>query len=280
MENRKGGGAKLNRTEIVYVRLDPMVHQGAQLAAARERRTVSSFIECAVEERLKVISSGMEGRSIWNVIEEIWHPEPAVRFANLAFRYPHLLSHSELQLWEIVCNRGYFWMGAWGPDHSWSWYCVPQSLIANRLIEHWLTLARIQAGELDESALPRIQGEPPASPPAAPMLEATWQTVNPAWIPDGPAFTGQPYPQPTFGGDPVQDQPFAAGSQPYPQPTFGGEPSSTLIPVKPLKGRGRQPSAPPSNNPIGRLVHARSLQGGEESSPPEPTSKPKKRKTP
>ena len=49
-EKRKGGGGKLARSETVTVRLDPKLRYLAELAARKQRRTVSSFIEWAVEQ--------------------------------------------------------------------------------------------------------------------------------------------------------------------------------------------------------------------------------------
>jgi len=144
MEHNRGGGAKLNRSEVVYVRLDPMVHQGAQLAAARERRTLSSFVECAVEERL----------------------------------------------WELVCHHAYFWVGEWNAQYQWCWYCMPQNLLADRLIEYWPILTRIMAGELDESAIPSVQHrswEPVAS------AESVSGMYPPAPAPGGGTPPGPPY---------------------------------------------------------------------------------------
>lgn len=229
MDSRKGGGAKLNRTEIVYVRLDPKVHQGAQLASSRERRTLSSFIECAVEERLKVISSGTEGISVWKVMEEIWHPEPAVRFSNLAFRYPHLLSHSELRTWEIVNNRPIFWLGVFDAHSGWCWQCTPETLIVDRLIEQWPTLARIQSGELDESALPRVGHEP---------------------SPDASEYSGRSRAQPRFGGEPAPEPnplnlPEAGGRQSSPRSS--SQPPGHLVHVRTFRGGGDSP-APESSN--------------------------------
>ena len=41
------GGSKLNRTETVTIRLDPKLRYLTELAARKQRRTVSSFIEWA-----------------------------------------------------------------------------------------------------------------------------------------------------------------------------------------------------------------------------------------
>jgi hypothetical protein len=50
---KKGAGGKLNRSKVVSVRLDPKLHYLTEIAAAVQRRTMSSYIEWAVQERLK-----------------------------------------------------------------------------------------------------------------------------------------------------------------------------------------------------------------------------------
>src|SRR4051794_21564371 len=47
------GGAKLNRSETVTVRLDPKLNYLCELAARAQRRTKSSFIEWAVADSLR-----------------------------------------------------------------------------------------------------------------------------------------------------------------------------------------------------------------------------------
>jgi len=49
----KGGGGKLGRSEIIQVRMTPKLKSGAEMAAAKCRRTISSFGEWAIEEALK-----------------------------------------------------------------------------------------------------------------------------------------------------------------------------------------------------------------------------------
>ena len=53
---RRGGGGKLARSETVTVRLAPKLRYLAELAARKQRRTLSSFIEWAIEETLETES--------------------------------------------------------------------------------------------------------------------------------------------------------------------------------------------------------------------------------
>jgi hypothetical protein len=52
-ERKKGGGSKLFRTELVSVRIDPKLRFAVELAARKQRRTASSFVEWAIEEAIK-----------------------------------------------------------------------------------------------------------------------------------------------------------------------------------------------------------------------------------
>lgn len=108
-EVRKGGGGKLSRSETVTVRLDPKLRYLAELAARKQRRTLSSYIEWAIEDSLKSVflhqGTGYNGDESISVAEEakrLWDVDEAERFLRLAIHYPDLLSHPEQELWKLV----------------------------------------------------------------------------------------------------------------------------------------------------------------------------------
>lgn len=45
----KGGGGKLNRCMIIQARLDPKLHEVAEMMALKQRRTLSNLIEILIE---------------------------------------------------------------------------------------------------------------------------------------------------------------------------------------------------------------------------------------
>tara|TARA_R110000796_G_scaffold39090_2_gene97795 strand:- start:393 stop:605 length:213 start_codon:yes stop_codon:yes gene_type:complete len=57
-KSRNNTTQKLGRSEVVSIRLDPRLRFGAGIAAAKCRRTLSSFAEWAIEEALKKQSLG------------------------------------------------------------------------------------------------------------------------------------------------------------------------------------------------------------------------------
>jgi hypothetical protein len=65
MEKRARGG-KLGRSATVTVRLDPKTRYLAELMARKQRRTLSSFVEWAVEQTLGQVSFDVSGPSALN----------------------------------------------------------------------------------------------------------------------------------------------------------------------------------------------------------------------
>ncbi len=110
---RKGGGGKLSRSETVTVRLDPKLRYLAELAARKQRRTVSSFIEWAVEHSFSEVylyqGTGYNGDDSVTVQHEaarLWDIDDAERFVRLAILYPDLLTHDEQVRWKVLTDSG------------------------------------------------------------------------------------------------------------------------------------------------------------------------------
>ncbi len=108
---RKGGGGKLSRSEIVTVRMDSQLHYLAELAARKHRRTLSSFIEWAVQHSFKAVElyhgngyNNDESVYLNDVEGRLWDVDPAERFARLAILYPDLLTHEEQERWKMLTD--------------------------------------------------------------------------------------------------------------------------------------------------------------------------------
>lgn len=106
MAAKKIGGGKLTRSETVTVRLDPKLRYLAELAARKHRRTLSSYIEWAIEKSLGNIVLADEGeqyeQTILNQASDLWDVDEADRFVKLAQAYPDLLTHEEQLIWKVV----------------------------------------------------------------------------------------------------------------------------------------------------------------------------------
>lgn len=164
---RQGGGAKLARSETVTVRLDPKLRYLAGLAASKQRRTLSSYIEWAVEDSLKRVAlrgNGDKHVTVADMAEKLWDVDEGERFVRLAFRYPELLNHEDEKLWKVIRQCGALWLGRWQGDAFLTVHDEDHVDFA-AVREHWELLCLVARGEADESALPRRER------PGPPMLK-------------------------------------------------------------------------------------------------------------
>lgn len=158
-EKRKGGGGKLTRTETVTVRLDPKLRYLAELAARKQRRSLSSFLEWVAQKSLEDIWLREDDctSSIAYESNRLWDVDDADRFAKLAFRYPDMLTHDEQVRWKLIQENGFLWRG----HVSGSWAVEESSLIFERLREHWDKFIAVAQGEADKSILPTWKKQEP-----------------------------------------------------------------------------------------------------------------------
>ena len=147
------------KSEVVTVRLDPKLKYIAELAARRQRRTLSSYIEWAIEDSLLRVHPSHDPRletpsSFAEVAARLWDVDEPDRFVRLAFTYPDLLDHEEQRLWKLIRECGPLWRGYESFHDQWAWDVEESSLIFERLREHWQTLQSVARGENPASALP------------------------------------------------------------------------------------------------------------------------------
>jgi hypothetical protein len=172
IRSRRGGGGKLARSEMVSVRLDPRLRYLAELAARKQRRTVSSFIEWSIEDTLNRIiiyeGTGHNGDNDMSIAEDalyLWDVDEADRFVKLASRYQALLTHDEQILWKLIRENGWLWRGHYGKNDEWTWTPHYSSIILERLRESWLLFKAVAEGEADRDVLPKWEKTNPDTPP-------------------------------------------------------------------------------------------------------------------
>ena len=168
---RKAGGGKLSRSETVTVRLDPKLRYLAELAALKQRRTLSSFIEWAIEDSLGRVylregGYGTDpGTSVADVAAKLWDVDDADRFARLALDYPDLLTHEEQKRWKLIRENGFLWKGRYDKFSSeFMWTVQESSLNFERLREYWAVFTAVVHGEADRSSLPQWDKTKPPPP--------------------------------------------------------------------------------------------------------------------
>jgi hypothetical protein len=136
------------------------LHYLANLAARKQRRTLSSFIEWAVQNSLSavMISEGgyqQQPQSIAEVANELWDTDSPDRFIKLAVRFPDMLNHSEQVLWKLIRENGYLWRGGFNPiTKEWGWKVREEGVILDRLRQWWPVFKTVAQGEADKDTLP------------------------------------------------------------------------------------------------------------------------------
>jgi len=164
MAARKGGGSKLKRSQTVGVRLDPKLRYLAELAARKQRRTLSSYIEWAIENSLKTItitdkSQENKEESLDALKNNLWDVDEPDRVVRLALRCPDLLSFDEQIQWKIICEAfspvgcRHFWNGDKGiTEEGMHWY---------EIRERWDDIKKYASNELSKEQFETILAEPP-----------------------------------------------------------------------------------------------------------------------
>jgi hypothetical protein len=161
-QKQTGGGSKLERTETVTVRLDPKLRYLAGLAARKQRRTLSSYIEWAIEESLKRVCLYPDDSGPCIADESwLWDVDDADRFVNLAIEHPHILTHEEQILWKLIRENGYLWKGFYNNLGKWVWSVTRDGFIYERLRECWKAFKAVAEDGLPKDNLPEWIREKP-----------------------------------------------------------------------------------------------------------------------
>jgi hypothetical protein len=143
---QKEESSDLTRSKVVGVRLDPKLRYLAEIAARKQRRTLSSFIEWAIEDSLSRVElyhgSGYNGDHSIMLEEEIrrlWDVDDAERFARLAILYPELLTVEEQERWKLLSDSFLFAPAKSrnrDSGYSWNWPIL-EDRVFPMLRKHW-----------------------------------------------------------------------------------------------------------------------------------------------
>jgi hypothetical protein len=116
MTRHKGGGGKLNRSEIIQARLGPKLKFGSELLAKKEHCTLSTLVGIALEKYsenypIKVHKKvhPTQEMTLKDLVELVWSPDEGVRFLKTALTIPTMLTHEEEDFFHYLINIQYFW---------------------------------------------------------------------------------------------------------------------------------------------------------------------------
>ena len=141
MATRKGGNEKLSRSKTVTVRLNPKLHYLAEIAARKQHRSLSSFIEWDVQESLTnvILKDNREDGaniSLSEVAEQLWDVDEPDRLIKLATAHPDLLNFNEQLQWKVIReNPEFIKTGKYKPTH---------------IRKHWESIKQRAAGDVSD----------------------------------------------------------------------------------------------------------------------------------
>lgn len=155
------GGAKGSKSEIVTIRLEPKLRYLIEIAARKHRRTLSSFIEWAIEASLGQVELTVPSGHRWQTISVgaaatiLWDVDEPERFVKLALNCPELLNHHEQVLWKLLKDNPRIWKSMWSfPDRRRFWDPSESNLNTKALRRYWDVFCAVAREEQPRSALP------------------------------------------------------------------------------------------------------------------------------
>lgn len=159
MKQRKGGGSKLSRSQTVTVRLDPKLRYLAELAARKQRRTLSSFIEWAIDNSLKNVllvdhQGANKERPLKDLGENLWDVDEAYRLVQLALTCPELLDFDEQHQWKVICENPIF--------RRKDGKIEKQAIKPNRIKKQWDLIKKRASGQLSDKEFDALIGNNPS----------------------------------------------------------------------------------------------------------------------
>lgn len=146
MITKRTRGVKTTRTETVSVRMEPKLRYLAEIAARTHRRSLSSFVEWAVEDALSRAQFNEE-KSVAQAVDTIWDVDEPDRFVKLALYAPRLLNYDEQRLWKVIREHPEVWKGNITEFHEGNPESVLQRVDFVKLREAWTALRNEISGD-------------------------------------------------------------------------------------------------------------------------------------
>jgi hypothetical protein len=164
MARRQRDDGPGKRSEVVTVRLDPKLKYLAELAARKQRRPLSSYVEWAIERSLSQVhleedfNNNTVSVADAERMHHLWDLDEADRIVRLAVTYPELLTHEEQMVWKLIRENGLLWKGKYAGDPpQWTWQIQGSSIMWDRLREYWPILLAVANGSRPRTDLPTWQ---------------------------------------------------------------------------------------------------------------------------
>ncbi|MEO8135931.1 MAG: hypothetical protein ABI831_18380 [Betaproteobacteria bacterium] len=187
--------AENRKSEVVTIRLDPKLKYLAELAARKQHRSLSSYIEWAVQEslndlelhaswvtptnvkRLTNLTVARDGQEEGTAEERgpltmaaaarifrLWDPDEPDRVVRLGAFLPDLLTHDEQIICKLVGENDHVWKAGFQkctPDQRWAALIDGKAIDWDRLRDSWALFRDVAQGTRPPSDLPGRKKSPP-----------------------------------------------------------------------------------------------------------------------
>ncbi len=160
--------SKTKSVENFTLRLDPKLKYLAELAARSQRRSLTSFIEAAIDKELAQTmpphNNISEAISFKEMDQFLWDVDEVDRFVKLAIYMPSLLSYDEQHLWKLIRENGGVWLGTYINGYF-DWDTRQEQYVdIKHLRKCWDDFKAVANGTADESILPTWTHKDPREP--------------------------------------------------------------------------------------------------------------------
>ena len=167
---KKGSAARKapGRTEVISIRISPRTRHLAEIAARAQLRTLSGYIEWAINESFRSVTVGERGAipalgeregmlyplKLSDKADALWYSDAADRLVALAILFPGLLDDHELMLWRLIQESDAAWRHqAIEAGSAWRFERTGPDLPTLR--RFWSRFEQAAVGKAGEDILPR-----------------------------------------------------------------------------------------------------------------------------
>lgn len=96
-------------TVSVGVRIDPKIKFALDIMGRLQKRSLTAVIEWAISQAIAQQDVKFNGPSVSEFLDDIWSTDESLRFINMCFAAPEVLTYDELRVWDTIKFSPFFW---------------------------------------------------------------------------------------------------------------------------------------------------------------------------
>lgn len=96
-------------TVSVGIRIDPKIKFSLDVMGRIQKRSLTAVIEWAISNAIAQQTTSAQGPTVADLVDEVWSTDEALRFINLCFSAPEVLTYDEMRIWDTIKFTPFFW---------------------------------------------------------------------------------------------------------------------------------------------------------------------------